>query len=519
MTRFACVFLPYWPIERHIRERRKNAPEQKPGKKLLSPPFALVASEAGGWRLTALNARAEQLGLLPGDLLADARARVPELKTRDADPRADRTGLLKLAEWCSRFSPLVAAWPEREEDACEHGLTLDIAGCAHLFGGEAELAREMLRALKFLGIEARLAIAGTIGAAHALARHGPQLSLVPAGEEKAALAKLPVQALRIERDSVVTLRRLGLKTIGALFPLPRASLNARFGSLLVRRLEQAIGEISEPFSPFIPHAPYRVSAALVEPILSEDHVLTLVKKLATDLAPVLARDGKGARDLCLTLFRVDGVANTVDIRLAEATRDPEHMVKLFALKLDRLAEEFDAGLGYEAARLDVLTADAILPVQKRVDGEAADKSHILVDRLGTRLGVENVLKLKTRQSHIPERAVLTVAAAHHPDAKWDEDVLPVTRPLLILPAVEPIEVLALLPEGPPRQFRWRGVLYAVVTAEGPERIRPEWWRKNTVRVRDYYIAEDDGGRRFWLYRDGAYGEENPPHWFMHGVFA
>jgi protein ImuB len=517
MTRFACVFLPYWPIERFLREKRRNAPERRPGKR---GAFALVASQAGGYRLTALNAEAQGLGLLPGDLLADARARVPQLKVCDADPIQDRIALGALAEWCSRFSPLVAPWPEKEESENEHGLTLDIAGCAHLFGGEEELARQMLRALKLLGIEAHLAIADTIGAAHALSRHGHVFSLVAVGGQKESLAKLPVNALRIEAESVVTLRRLGLNTIDALYPLPRPALTARFGSLLVRRLEQATGERAEPFSPLIPHAPYRVSTVLTEPILSEEHVLTLVKKLAGDLAPLLTRDGKGARDIRLTLFRVDGVVSALEIRLAEATRDPDHVVKLFALKLARLAEDFDAGFGYEAARLDVLTADDILPSQQQIDGERQEgKTHLLIDRLGSRLGIENVLKLKVRQSHIPERAMVAVAAAHHPEAQWHDDSLMPTRPLLMLPATEPIEVVALLPEGPPRQFRWRSVLYAVALAEGPERIRPEWWQKNEGRVRDYYVVEDENGRRFWLYRDGAYGEDMPPRWFMHGVFA
>ena len=56
------------------------------------------------------------------------------------------------------------------------------------------------------------------------------------------------------------------------------------------------------------------------------------------------------------------------------------------------------------------------------------------------------------------------------------------RPLLLLPQPEPAEVVALIPDGPPRQFRWRGVMHQVAEAQGPERITPEWWRRT---------AEDD----------------------------
>jgi protein ImuB len=81
--------------------------------------------------------------------------------------------------------------------------------------------------------------------------------------------------------------------------------------------------------------------------------------------------------------------------------------------------------------------------------------------------------------------------------------------------------MALVPEGPPRQFRWRGVLHHVIDAEGPERIAPEWWRRSGNEVeRDYYVVEDTAGRRFWLYRAGRYGAGGvTPAWFVHGVFA
>ena len=39
-------------------------------------------------------------------------------------------------------------------------------------------------------------------------------------------------------------------------------------------------------------------------------------------------------------------------------------------------------------------------------------------------------------------------------------------------------------------------------------------------TRDYYLVEDEAGRRFWLYREGLYGRETAaPRWFVHGLFA
>jgi protein ImuB len=508
MTRYCCVFLPHWAIERQA----KTAPPDA------GVPFALVTMTTGGWHLWAVNPRAATLGLHAGELLADARARVPALQTRTAQPEKDRAALGKLAHWCTRFSPYVAPWPESDERAGSSGLTSDITACDHLFGGEAAMLHAVIASLAHLGFTARGAIAGSIGAAHALAKFGPQPeTIVPESKIAGAIAPLPLSALRIPDKTAATLKHLGLKTIGHLLPLPRAPLTQRFGKLLNDRLDQALGRAGESFTPLLPHVPYRARSVLAEPISTQEHILILVNRLACDLAPPLERDGKGARGLHLTLFRVDGETTELSIRLARPSRDAERIVKLFSLKLDALAEEFDAGFGFEAARLDVTQADRLPPQQGGMaadpESQVEDKLSLLIDHLGSRLGLENVLRVHPNDTHIPERAMVMKPAAQ--SAEWDSDAL--MRPLLMLPCAEPADVMAMVPEGPPRQFHWRGVAYQVANAEGPERLRPEWWRDEKSGTRDYYTVEDEDGRRFWLYRDGPYGAD--ARWFVHGVYA
>ncbi len=454
-------------------------------------------------------------------MLADARARLPALETREHEPDRDRTALVKLAYWCTRFSPYVAPWPQQDDAVDSAGLTFDIDGCAHLFGGEAAMLEAMAAAFTKLGLTARLAMADTIGAAHALACYGrDDRTIVAAGEQRAALAPLPVAALRLDPAMAATLKHLGLKRIGDLLPLPRAPLTARFGKTLLLRLDQAVGTARESFSPLLPHAPARAQAILAEPIVSQGHILELVDKLARDLVPVLETAGTGARALRLTLFRVDGETLETEIRLAVASREMAHIVKLFALKLDALADDTDAGFGFEAARLDVTVAERMTPAQTGLadDSDAAREARLslLIDRLGSRLGIENVLRAGPRDSHVPERAMVMRPAAQYREQPWEEAPM---RPLLMLPCAEPAEVTALLPEGPPQQFAWRGVRYTTARAQGPERIRPEWWRDTHTRSRDYYTVEDEEGRRFWMYRDGAYGGGEAPRWFVHGVYA
>jgi protein ImuB len=87
---------------------------------------------------------------------------------------------------------------------------------------------------------------------------------------------------------------------------------------------------------------------------------------------------------------------------------------------------------------------------------------------------------------------------------------------------EPIEVIAPVPDDPPVLFRWRGQARRVRRAEGPERLAQEWWRRpfdDPAAVRDYYQVEDETGARFWLFRAGLYDAENPPRWWLHGLFG
>lgn len=503
-------------------------------------PLALVAPGKGGQRIVARNRAAQQAGLVVGELLSNARSKARDLQTHDADPAADAAALRKLALWALRYAPVVAPW----DDACgADGLFLDVTGATHLLGGEAALLADLDRRLRAFGLVPRLAIAGTAGAAWAMARYGDNpCAIVPPGSERAALERLPLAALRLGEDAQLALHRLGFRRIGEVIDQPRAPFAARFDAAFLRRFDQALGRAPEPLIPVVPPPLYRAQAMFLEPIQAQEHVLEAATRLLATLAEDLARDGAGARVVRLLLFRVvskirfpsdDGVVS-LDLGLAAPSRDVGHIARLIALQLDRRGSDLDAEFGFEAAAVHVLVAERLADRQARLEvgGESlpADGLARLVDRLNHRLGKGAARRLHPRRSHTPERAV-RIGDAASPSPPVGEDggeewvASPAPRPVLLLPQPETAEVLALIPDGPPRHFRWRGVLHQVAGAQGPERITPEWWHRPGPRgpeaARDYYVVEDMEGRRFWLYRAGLYGrgEPAPPQWFVHGVFA
>lgn len=457
--------------------------------------------------IAAADAAAQALGLRPGMALAQAQAMVPGLVVADADPAGDAAARERLAAWCLRLSPLTA--PDAD------GVWIDATGCAHLHGGEAGLLRALLDRLAADGIAARAAIADTPGAAHALARYS-SMAVAPPGGAPAALAPLPVAALRLGEDEVALLRRLGLDTIGALAALPRAPLARRLGAGVVRRLDQALGRVAEPITPVVPPDTPQARLAFPEPLLTAESFFAVITRLVRRVCRALECAGLGARQLDLLFERVDGSVQAVRIGTARASRDVRHLARL----LEERVETVDPGLGVEAMRLVASLADTLAYTQTaNLAAEAEADIAALVDRLANRLGADRVWRAAPVESDVPERAVRRVPAVAPPTgAAWPAW----PRPVRLLDPPQPVDTASMLPDHPPAAFTWRRHRHRIRRADGPERIPGEWWRRDSElgAVRDYWAVEDEVGRRFWLYRrgDGQDSTTGDLRWFVHGVF-
>lgn len=466
------------------------------------------------------NAAALALGINRGSRITDMRAIVPDLRVEDAACATDAADLAMLSFWVRRWCP----WAQ--SDGAD-GLLLDCTGSDHLHGGEDAMLRDMTRAFAAMGLTAKIAIAPTIGTAWALARHGGQRRFI-CNEDAAAqhLAPLPTAALRLDEATVLLLRRLGLKSIGALMDVPREAMIRRFRRIEatsanpVLRLDQALGKqkellVSEDIPP-----PLRALRKLAEPIGHLDGLSQVLSDLTHDLCALLEREGCGARGLLFTAYRVDGGVLQCEARTGRANRDPAHLAALFDGKLDH----FDPGFGIEAAALEAIDSEVLDAVQDDLTGKGRDDMAFmgLIDRLAARLGIGAVLRPVRQGSHIPERGELWAPAAADDIPNTGVVTRERATPLRLLQRPEEAEVIHAVPDGPPARFRWRYKLHDVTRSQGPERIAPEWWRENSrVRLRDYYHVEDREGRRFWLYREGLAddGRGENPRWYVHGLDA
>lgn len=496
-------------------------------------PLVTTARTGSRVEVVAANATARALGIGPGTALTMARAQVPDLEVRTADPDGDAADLHSLAELLAR------RWAPTVSICGTDGLFIDLTGVAHLHGGEARFARRLVRLLARHGVTARVAVADSAGAAWALTRFGfaEPVQVLGAGMQAEALASMPVAALRLEAPALELLARLGVDTIGQLAAMPRAPLVRRFGRVIADRLDQAIGRLPEPLDPVIPPTRVSVEQRFAEPIATPEAIEHWLRELMPRLTIELAQAGLGARSVEMLAARVDGVPQRLRLGFARPTRDAAHMLRLTLRRM----EEIEPGYGIDAIALLVHRADPLGPesLAPTLADEAAGDLAPLIDALANRIGADRLWRVAPVDSDVPERSCTRALPLEPPRAQARalkaDDVRRLDgrtpdhpwhprwpRPVWLLRRPERIDhVLAELPDQPPRRFTWRGETHRVIRAEGPERVAGEWWRRSPERlaVRDYYRVEDEGGQRFWLFRrgDGMRAETGDLSWFLHGL--
>lgn len=498
--RFMCLWFRYLLTDWLTLKR----PELK------DVPFVIAAPMHNRVVITAANSLAEAKGAISGMTLADAKAIVNNLEVIPHIEGQEEKLLNALGEWCIRYTPQVAVdFP--------HGLILDISGCAHLWGGEGNYLKEIITRLRSKGYHVRGAIADTAGTAWAVAHFGQVKPIIAPDKQADALQDLPPAALRLASEVLDRLHKLGLYEIRNFIDIQRSALRRRFGPDLLLRIDQALGYEDEPLPYLCPVEPYIERLPCLEPIRARAGIEIAIKMLLERLCSRLYQDGKGILLAILKCYRLDGKVIQVQIGSSYASCEIMRLYQLFELKIELIKPN----LGIELFTLEAPKIDDTDSEQEYLwsaEGCGLENKNLaaLLDTVANKIGADKIHRYLPEEHYWPEKSFTTVSSLKEQASScWRNDR---PRPSLLLPKPVSIEVSAILPDNPPMLFVYNGIRHMVIKADDAERIERAWWEDNEKQHRDYYIVEDDEGRRYWIFRSGHYHDDRSG-WYLHGFFA
>lgn len=476
---------------------------------LVGKPFVLTTMDHGRIRITSADAKLNSKGVFAGMNLADARVFVAKLEGIEEEKGRAEKILKGLGEWLIRFSPVVSI-------DSNDGLFIDASGCAHLWGSEKQYLTEIHKRIEAFGYRVRIAMAGTPGAAWAVARFGKNKAIITNGSELKAVSSFPPHALRIDAEWVAQFQKLGLRKLSDFIMFDQYAIRRRFGEDVCKRIRQLKGQEEEFIQPIIPIDAYQCRLNCHEPVNGRKSVEIALEKLLKELSTRLLSEGKGLRHAVFECYRIDQQKSFIEIRTAQANADEKHLFKLFEYHFPELAP--DPGV-----ELFVLTARQVQSLETRQElifqdnnGPSIMALNRLFDRMRSKLHEKQISIFDPAEHHWPERAVKFHEGLPTIDkAEWPSDK---PRPIRLEKPPIPIEVTAPIPDYPPMLFRLYGQLHKVIRADGPERLEQEWWIGEGLH-RDYYIIEDDKAVRYWIFRLGHYDPTIKASWYIHGIFA
>lgn len=442
----------------------------------------------------------------------------------------DAAALLALAEWATRFAPIVAPDPPhktpvdttrlaRKPTSSLHasspssllqypGLLMDISGCDRLYRNEHQLMDQFGNALHRMGFTCRIATAPTFGCAWAVARFGMgERTAVPEHGMSEALAPLPIRSLRIEADIEAALAEVAIDRVGHVFDLPREALPCRFGDDVLFRLDQALGHAIETIMPVRPAPPLTVAFALNGPTTRYEAIELLTEQLLEQLIDHMQQREVGVTQLDIAITRIEANGmHTGLVPLSISTSHPSRRFKhIWALLRPRL-ERAHLGHGVEHVAMTA-TRFARLPHQQSECWQPSDAAALaeldrhlgqLLDTLQHELGNKHITRLQTVETHLPEHAFEQASFPRsetqlHQHEGNTVNITDHPLPSILFSCPEPIEVIALTPDGPPRMIRWQGQQQDILSSIGPLRIAEPWW--NSTRKATTPLAHGDGHPR------------------------
>jgi protein ImuB len=492
--------------------------------------------------------------------LPQARSLVPKLTVRSRDNICEAAAQASLLEVVESFSP-------RVEDAHEGIAYLDLSGLERHYQSpniktssatnaaapEEHLGRMLIAAGDRVSLPLRVGIASTKLAARVASELPDSPTVIPEGEEAAALAPLPLTRLSHEGEIVDTLHRWGIHSIGSFARLSSNEIASRLGSLGQKLHEQARGLDRNPLIPHHPPPTFEEGMELEWALVALEPFLFVGRAALERLCHRLEERGVACARLLFSLHLEPYGHHERAIQLPAPTRDIKTLLTLIRLDLEATPPGAPV-IGFTFVAHPDRPRRAQLSLFGPTDF-SPDKLATTLARLFALLGPGKVGSPRPVNGHRPERfslvdyapppppkirqkpaagrgllairvlrppVPLEVLVDGHPDA------LPKSLPDSFpdgfasgLPNeiretassqcshAQPRKVQVLSSETTAKQLRLQG---SVKVASGPWNLEEDWWTEDPIE-RDYWDVELTDGGLYRIYRERTSGD-----WFADGIY-
>lgn len=458
-------------------------------KDFTNKPLVVIDTHKNKRKIIAYNNLSKDYGIDKTISLSTALAMCPDLIIKERNSSQEKKLLNNLAIIGYQFTADITIE--------NHALCLEISKSKRLFRGYNNLLcliHEKISLYKIFAING-FGINPLI--AKILCKNKFQKNLPNLNNVYKELNKIPAIKITDNLNTRKIFSQLGIQSIKDLIDIPISLLSERFNSDLISNLEILLNKKQQILCKFKPSKTFHDEIQYINGLTNKESLIFPMKSLLKSLNEYLIAIHCRCSQIIWEFTTPLNVNITMKIKLSRSKNDWSELLNLSRIKLDNI------NLPKVVEKVSLYCADLIedKKINNEIFNDNKNKSQYkgnLVDSIVAKVGEKALFTLLTKNEHIPEKA----GSITKFDMKqfFEQQTTENTRPLWLLKTPNPIKFL-------------NGKLYfksPITILSGPERINDNWWENN--QQLDYYIARDEEGTNYWIYKSGV-------KWFIHGIFS
>lgn len=458
-------------------------------KDFTNKPLVVIDTHKNKRKIIAYNNLSKDYGIDKTISLSTALAICPDLIIKERNSSQEKKLLNNLAIIGYQFTADITIE--------NHALCLEISKSKRLFRGynnllcliHEKISLHKIFAINGFGINPLIA--------KILCKNKFQKNLPNLNNVYKELNKIPAIKITDNLNTRKIFSQLGIQSIKDLIDIPISLLSERFNSDLISNLEILLNKKQQILYKFKPSKTFHDEIQYINGLTNKESLIFPMKSLLKSLNEYLIAIHCRCSQIIWEFTTPLNVNITMKIKLSRSKNDWSELLNLSRIKLDNI------NLPKVVEKVSLYCADLIedKKINNEIFNDNKNKSQYkgnLVDSIVAKVGEKALFTLLTKNEHIPEKA----GSITKFDMKqfFEQQTTENTRPLWLLKTPNPIKFL-------------NGKLYfksPITILSGPERINDNWWENN--QQLDYYIARDEEGTNYWIYKSGV-------KWFIHGIFS